>query len=146
MHDRILDVETPASSGWIRCENTSLVSQSGCFDSSHADRSSACRRREATCLARASGLRAATRPIRTPDLMIKYNRVITSLEWGKTSKPEVQNPSLQGKEIEPNEVCHRPEEMSMTRRLGNPLAEINECNGDLTPTAGSRIPSHDTPA
>ena len=58
------EVDTPASSGWIRCENTSLVSQSGCFDASHSEHASACRCREATCLARASGLRAATRPIR----------------------------------------------------------------------------------
>ena len=58
------EVDTLASSGWIRCENTSLVSQSGCFDASQAEHASACRRREATCLARASGLRAAIRPIR----------------------------------------------------------------------------------
>ena len=58
------EVDTPASSGWILCENTSLVSQCGCFDESHAEHASACRRREAACLARASGLRAATRPIR----------------------------------------------------------------------------------
>jgi hypothetical protein len=37
----------------------SLVSQSGCFDASQAEHASACRRREATCLAYASGLRAA---------------------------------------------------------------------------------------
>ena len=58
------EVDTPASSGWIRCENTSFVSQSGCFGASQAEHASACRRRDATCLARASGLRAATRPIR----------------------------------------------------------------------------------
>jgi hypothetical protein len=50
------------SSGWICCENASLVSQEGCLDPSHAEHACACRRREATCLARASGLRAATRP------------------------------------------------------------------------------------
>jgi len=51
-----------ARSGWICCENTSLVSQVGCSDSSHSEHACACRRRDATCLARASGLRAATRP------------------------------------------------------------------------------------
>jgi hypothetical protein len=29
------EVGTPASIGWIRCENTSLASQLGCFDASH---------------------------------------------------------------------------------------------------------------
>jgi hypothetical protein len=58
------EVGTPARSGWTRCENTSLVSQSGCFDESQAEHASAWRRRDATCLARASGLRAAIRPIR----------------------------------------------------------------------------------
>jgi hypothetical protein len=33
-----------ASSGWICCENTSLVSQTGCLDSSHAEHACACRR------------------------------------------------------------------------------------------------------
>jgi hypothetical protein len=31
---RIAAVEMFASSGWIVCENTSLVSQAGCFDAS----------------------------------------------------------------------------------------------------------------
>jgi len=45
-----------ASSGWICCENTSLVSQAGCVDASHSEHTCACRRREATCLAGDSGL------------------------------------------------------------------------------------------
>ena len=53
-----------ASSGSICCENTSLVSQAGCCDASHAEHACAGRCREATCLARASGVRAATRPTR----------------------------------------------------------------------------------
>jgi hypothetical protein len=48
------DVETFASWGWTCFKNTSLESQTGCFDSSHAEHASAFRRREATCLARAS--------------------------------------------------------------------------------------------
>ena len=33
-----------ASSGWICCENTSLVSQAGCLDASHSEHACACRR------------------------------------------------------------------------------------------------------
>jgi hypothetical protein len=58
------DVETSASCGCICFKNTSLESQAGCFDSCHAEHASAPRLREAACLARASGLRAARRPIR----------------------------------------------------------------------------------
>jgi hypothetical protein len=50
------------SSGWIWLENTLLVSQAGCVDASHSEHAFACLRRVAPCLARASGLRAATRP------------------------------------------------------------------------------------
>jgi hypothetical protein len=50
------------SNGWISCANTSPVSQAGCVDASHAEHALACRCREATCLARLSGLRATTRP------------------------------------------------------------------------------------
>jgi hypothetical protein len=57
-------VEIFANRGWTCCENTSAVNQVGCFEASHAELASACRRREAMCLARASGLRAAIRPIR----------------------------------------------------------------------------------
>jgi hypothetical protein len=46
-----------ASSGWICCENTSLVSQVGWVDGSHAEHACACRRREGSL---------ATRPKRTP--------------------------------------------------------------------------------
>lgn len=50
------------SRGWIFRENNSEVSHAGWLDSSHADCACAFRLREATCLARASGLCAATRP------------------------------------------------------------------------------------
>lgn len=40
----------------------SLVGQAGCIFASHAEHARACRCREATCLARASGVRAASRP------------------------------------------------------------------------------------
>src|SRR5437667_1548843 len=63
IRDRMADVETSASSGWIFCENTSLVSQPGCMDASQAERACACRRSDSACLARASGFRAAARPI-----------------------------------------------------------------------------------
>src|SRR5713101_6592438 len=46
IRDRITDVGTSASSGWIFCENTSLVSQVDCADGSHAEHACACRRRE----------------------------------------------------------------------------------------------------
>ena len=53
-----------ASNGWTFCENTLLVSQAGWLDASQDARALACRRSDSACLARASGLRAATRPIR----------------------------------------------------------------------------------
>jgi hypothetical protein len=43
------------SSGWICCENASLVSQEGCLDPSHAEHACACRRREATWITRRRG-------------------------------------------------------------------------------------------
>src|SRR5580765_2673320 len=49
-------------SGWICCENTLLVSHAGCIEASHSEQACACLRRVAPCFARASGLRAATRP------------------------------------------------------------------------------------
>ena len=50
------------SNGCICCVNTSPVSQAGCVDASQAEHASACRCREAACLARLSELCAATRP------------------------------------------------------------------------------------
>jgi hypothetical protein len=64
MLERIIEVETFASWGCIRFEKTSLVSQAGFIDSSHAEIASAFRCREALCLARASGLPATTLPIK----------------------------------------------------------------------------------
>jgi len=41
----IADADIAASSGWICCENSLLVSQAGCFDASHSEHASArCRR------------------------------------------------------------------------------------------------------
>jgi len=62
--DRMAAVEMFASCGWIFRENTSLVSQAGWLDASQDERAFACRRSDSECLARASELRAATRPIR----------------------------------------------------------------------------------
>jgi hypothetical protein len=58
------DVDAPASSGWILWENNSAVSHAGWLDASQDERAFACRRSDSACFARASGLRAATRPIR----------------------------------------------------------------------------------
>ena len=63
IRDRIADVETVASSGCIVCENSFPVSQAGWVDASHDARAAACRRSDSACLARASGFRAAARPI-----------------------------------------------------------------------------------
>src|SRR5438552_4077687 len=64
IRDRMADVETPASSGWIFCEYAAPVSQAGWLDASQDARACACRRSDSACLARASGLREATRPSR----------------------------------------------------------------------------------
>lgn len=58
------DVETPASRGWIFCENNSAVSQAGWLDGFHDERALAWRRCEPACLAKASGVCAAARPSR----------------------------------------------------------------------------------
>jgi hypothetical protein len=60
--DRITDVGVFASNGLIFSEKTSLVSQAGWLVAFQTEHASACRRREAECLARLSGLSAATRP------------------------------------------------------------------------------------
>jgi hypothetical protein len=48
--DRIAEAGMLASSGWIRCENTSPVSQAGCVDASHSEHACACRRLTCTGL------------------------------------------------------------------------------------------------
>src|SRR5437667_11976091 len=58
------DVEMPVSNGWIFCEYSSLVSKAGWPDASQDARAFAWRRSDSACLARASGLRAAIRPVR----------------------------------------------------------------------------------
>ncbi len=64
IRDRMADVEMSASNGWICCKNSSPVSQAGWLDASQDERAFAWRRSDSACFARASGLRAATRPIR----------------------------------------------------------------------------------
>jgi hypothetical protein len=64
IRDRIAAVEMFASSGWTFRENSSLVSQAGCFDASHDERALECLRWESASFAKASGICAAACPSR----------------------------------------------------------------------------------
>src|ERR1035437_6615459 len=107
IRDRIADVGMFASSGWICCENTSLVSQVGCVDASHEQRAfvQVSRLRNISLLPRLDRVRTSgfSRPevrVRTWGFLIA-----TSLKWAEqisTSESEAWKADLNA--IWP--ICH----------------------------------------